>query len=979
MNKITNEILEGYLNCKTKGRLKVAGETGVISDYETTNSEVRQASREAALARLIDRFGEGDACREIAITARTLKQGASLLVDATLEDDAVSLRLDALRKADGASRLGGHHYLPLLHVHGDKVGRQQKMMLAMLGLMLDGVQGLRPAVGLVGRGPEGRLGKVRLDAKLYRQVQQVLDELKRLQHGTESPRLVLNGHCQVCEFRQRCREQAVREDNLSLLRGIGEKDIRNMARKGILTLTQLAHTFRPRRKGKRQERKSGRHYHALKALAIRDKRIYVLGAPTLPDGPVHAYLDIEGVPDEGFVYLVGLTVVGGDREERFSLWADDKGEEAGIYEQMLDVLGRHEAFVLFSYGSYEKAFLSRMAKQTSRKELADKVLKSLVNVLSVIHAHFYFPCCSNGLKDVAGHLGHTWADKDASGIQSLVWRSRWQTTGDEGWKQKLVAYNQDDLGALRRVADLIRGVIARTKQPPGTTADDLDLPPLGFVADLDELAQFRKKWGKVNYVHPDYEFINDCAYFDYQRERVFVRTSTGLRRRTRKQGKSPNSNVRVTAEITARSRQCPFCESEDLALVAAGEQIECGRPRIKRAFDLVITSTGIKRKVIECRARLQRCLACKRVFVPEEHQRLDKHFHGLKSWAMYQHVSHMLSLSTIEAMTEDLFGIRVTNPEVHMIKSMMADYYKPTYERLLAKILAGGLLHIDETEVKLKYEKGYVWVFTNLEEVVFMYRPTREGDFLKDLLKDFRGVLVSDFYAAYDSIGCPQQKCLIHLMRDMNHDLLANPFDEELKSVTGPFGTLLRAIVTTIDRHGLKRCHMKRHDREVEAFFNFLAGSTFVSDAAEALRTRLCKNRQKLFTFMQHDGVPWNNNNAENAIKRFAYYREDTAGTMKEQGLKDYLVLLSVCHTCRYKGVKFLKFLLSREVDIDAFCDARRQRRAAAGIEVYPAGFSHPHLSSLRRPKRPTTANDTQGQAAAAGENPQGAPSGGNA
>ena len=69
-----------------------------------------------------------------------------------------------------------------------------------------------------------------------------------------------------------------------------------------------------------------------------------------------------------------------------------------------------------------------------------------------------------------------------------------------------------------------------------------------------------------------------------------------------------------------------------------------------------------------------------------------------------------------------------------------------------------------------------------------MYRPNREGDFLHELLKDFQGVLVSDFYAAYDSIDCPQQKCLIHLMRDMNQGLLDNPFDAELRALTDPFG-----------------------------------------------------------------------------------------------------------------------------------------------------------------------------------------------
>src|SRR5262249_6978744 len=95
-------------------------------------------------------------------------------------------------------------------------------------------------------------------------------------------------------------------------------------------------------------------------------------------------------------------------------------------------------------------------------------------------------------------------------------------------------------------------------------------------------------------------------------------------------------------------------------------------------------------------------------------------------------------------------------------------------------------------------------------------------------------------------------------------------------------------------------------------------------------------------------GVPWNNNNAENAIKRFAYYREDTVGVMKEAGLKDYLVLLSLCHTCRYRGVSFLKFLLSRLKDGDAFCAPGGARRPRPAIEVYPKGFVPYHLARLR-------------------------------
>ena len=42
--------------------------------------------------------------------------------------------------------------------------------------------------------------------------------------------------------------------------------------------------------------------------------------------------------------------------------------------------------------------------------------------------------------------------------------------------------------------------------------------------------------------------------------------------------------------------------------------------------------------------------------------------------------------------------------------------------------------------------------------------------------------LVSDFFSAYDGLDCLQQRCLIHLMRDMNRAMLDNPFDQELQT-----------------------------------------------------------------------------------------------------------------------------------------------------------------------------------------------------
>lgn len=200
-------------------------------------------------------------------------------------------------------------------------------------------------------------------------------------------------------------------------------------------------------------------------------------------------------------------------------------------------------------------------------------------------------------------------------------------------------------------------------------------------------------------------------------------------------------------------------------------------------------------------------------------------------------------------------------------------------------------------------------------------------------------MLITDFNAAYDGLKCTQQKCLIHLIRDINQALLDAPYDRELQAIAQELGSLLRRIVSTVDDYGLNRRHLSPYRKDVEAFFGALSATAYRSEPAQALQKRLIKYQEKLFAFLNQDGVPWNNSVAENAIKHFARYRSGTAGLMTEVGLDDYLILLSVYVTCRYKGVSFLKFLLSKSRDVDAFCARPKRRARSAAIELYPLGF----------------------------------------
>ena len=73
--------------------------------------------------------------------------------------------------------------------------------------------------------------------------------------------------------------------------------------------------------------------------------------------------------------------------------------------------------------------------------------------------------------------------------------------------------------------------------------------------------------------------------------------------------------------------------------------------------------------------------------------------------------------------------------------------------------------------------------------------------------------------------------------------------------------------------------------------------------------------------------MPWNNNNAEHAIKAFARLRKVIGANGTPKGVRQYLVLLSISETCKYKGVSFLDFLRSGEIDLDAFAAAQDRKR----------------------------------------------------
>jgi hypothetical protein len=292
--------------------------------------------------------------------------------------------------------------------------------------------------------------------------------------------------------------------------------------------------------------------------------------------------------------------------------------------------------------------------------------------------------------------------------------------------------------------------------------------------------------------------------------------------------------------------------------------------------------------------------------------------HGLRTWVIYHRVILRLSYTNIIQALEDQFNETMSTSTIVRFINSFADNYTDTKKGIMEMILSSAYVHVDETRISIEGETHYVWVFTNGSHVFFETTQTRESDIVHKTLTDYKGILISDFYGGYDSVNCVQQKCLVHLIRDMNEDLWKYPFDTEFELFIAEFKNLITPILGTIDKKGSKKTYLMPFKKCVDDFFESTIRKSYSSEPAAKYQKRFIRFRQSLFTFLEHDDIPWNNNTAERAIRHLAIQRK-ISGSFFQPSAQNYLVLLSIAQTCRFQDKSFLDFLLSKEKDIDGF------------------------------------------------------------
>lgn len=772
---ITFEVLQAYSICPRKAYLLMYGkERGMPHEYEQILRKHQLENQSKNLELLKQKHTDVYPYR-----VSNLEKGYEFLIDVTLTADNLQAYCSILARVNNLS------YEPTIFIGTHTINNTDKLRLMFAGYVLTKIQGKLPAVGhIVNVKGESQQLKLEGNHKVLTTLLNPLQEWVN-ESSPQEPSIVLNKHCSMCQFHEQCQAKAIQEDNLSCLNHVTPRMIRQYEKKGIFTVKQLSYLFKPRKRKRRTRKPIPFTYKLeLQALAIRTNTIYLQEVPELPRHPIEIFLDIESIPDQDFYYLIGLIIYQDAKSESYSLWANSNSEEENTFKEFLAVINQYPNSPIYHYGTFELRALKKLTKRYDPDN--EVIINRLINVSSCIYGKIYFPVYSNQLKEIGRYVGAKWTSSKASGLQSLVWRYFWEDTKNSEYKDNLLQYNLEDCYALKSLADKITQI-----ENFSNTLERVDF--------ADKRKQQLSVYGQEAITQLDK--ILKFAHFNYDSKKISFQSKEQTEKpeqygsRSGKIKPKPFKTVHVEPE-----KSCEQCEYDQLKLKKGASK--------RLITDFKLTRSGVRKTITEYIGSNVYCPKCMKSYSPpslRKYKGSQCYGFGLKAWAVYHRVAMRLPYEGIAELLEEQSNEKLWFSRIPDFIKQFAQYYKELEHYIITELLKSPFIHADETKLNIGGVNWYTWVFTNEKYVIFKLRETREADFLHDFLKDYKGILISDFYSGYDSLNCRQQKCWAHLIRDLNQDLKDAPFDIELEKLVLDIKDLLIPIMEAIKKYRLKK------------------------------------------------------------------------------------------------------------------------------------------------------------------------------
>jgi transposase len=258
------------------------------------------------------------------------------------------------------------------------------------------------------------------------------------------------------------------------------------------------------------------------------------------------------------------------------------------------------------------------------------------------------------------------------------------------------------------------------------------------------------------------------------------------------------------------------------------------------------------------------------------------------------------------AVLATLGGLHVTPGGLAQALARVAHRLAAAYAELETQIRGAPFVHSDETRWWVGGPGSWLWVVATPATTLYRIASGRGRNVVHETLGvAYPGVVVSDCLSVYDGLASPQQKCYAHHLRAVAAVRAVHPsaYAEQWRHV-------LRAASAVKQRAPAADTAPTRRALEIAAdeWLRLPRRDEF----EEALRRRLAKQRDHLFTFLDYAEVPATNNFAERQLRPAVIARKLSCGNKTPAGARTWEILSSLAATCAQRGESFIDFVIPR-------------------------------------------------------------------
>lgn len=345
---------------------------------------------------------------------------------------------------------------------------------------------------------------------------------------------------------------------------------------------------------------------------------------------------------------------------------------------------------------------------------------------------------------------------------------------------------------------------------------------------------------------------------------------------------------RIDRVVTTILKRCPDCRHR------LGDPVAVTEHRQEDVIPARVEVTCFKRSRYYCRH-------CRRVVTaaaaPQEipHSSLGPHL--LTETLLLRYV-HGLPFKNIRQRFQETAHLTVSTGALAQGVQRLARWLSVDAEELLKQLRVSPVIHADETGWKITGQNHWLWAFVTDRLAAFTVDRSRGSKVpLAVLGSQYSGVVVSDFHNAYNLLPGHQQKCWVHLLRELHR---CGQRDASAGYAQAHRG--LRRIFRDACRLNRHRSRLPptsfQQKRSLLSQRLWQWGTQpYATASLKRLAKRIRQRHAHLLTFLDVPGLSADNNHAERLIRPHVILRNRSYQSRSPTGAQTHAQLMSLVQT----------------------------------------------------------------------------------